>query len=69
MRYFPAHVPYGRVFRLWDQSVAARRYRSILAREWQPYLDGRRTFADAISRIVRALPPQTTARSASTGSR
>lgn len=53
---YPGHVPFADVFRLWNQNDAARSYRVILRREWQPYLDGRRSFADAVGGIVRSLP-------------
>jgi hypothetical protein len=53
---YPGHVPFADVFRLWNQNDAARSYHAILTREWQPYLDGRRSFADAVGGIVRSLP-------------
>ena len=34
----------------------ARGYRATLAREWRPYLEGRRTLGEAITAIVRTLP-------------
>ena len=60
---FPAHVPYADVFGLWQQNAAARRYRAMLRREWQPFLDGRRSFAAAIDGIARALPAESLNRS------
>jgi hypothetical protein len=54
---YPTHQPYAQVFKLWDQNATARGYRATLAREWEPYLEGRRTFGEAISAIVRTLPP------------
>jgi hypothetical protein len=56
---YPAHQPYAQVFRLWDQNATARGYRTMLAREWGPYLEGRRTLAEAITAIVRTLPQAT----------
>ena len=52
----PDHVPYAERFGLWKQSLSAERYRALLEREWRPHLEGRRSFADAIARIVGALP-------------
>jgi len=52
----PDHVPHAERFGLWKQSSSAERYRALLARVWRPHLEGRRSFADAIARIVGALP-------------
>jgi hypothetical protein len=53
---YPAHQPYAQVFRLWEQNTTARGYRATLNREWEPYLEGRRTLGEAITAIVRTLP-------------
>ena len=50
------HVPHAERFGLWKQSSSAERYRALLARVWRPHLEGHRSFADAIARIVGALP-------------
>ncbi len=55
-RFYPGHVPFADVFRLWNQNDAARSYHAILTREWQPYLDGRRSLDDALGGIIRSLP-------------
>ena len=52
----PDHVPYGERFGVWKQNASADQYRALLQREWRPHLEGRRSFADAIARIVGALP-------------
>lgn len=57
--YVPAHVPYAEAFGIWDQSAPARGYRTLLEREWRPYLEGRTSFPDAITGIVRRLPRAT----------
>jgi hypothetical protein len=54
---YPTHQPYAQVFRVWDQNATARGYRTTLTREWEPYLEGRRTLGEAIRAIVRTLPP------------
>lgn len=60
IRTYPQHKPYARVFGIWNQNPHARQYLATLTREWQPYLDGRRTIADAITGIVQSLPPAST---------
>lgn len=52
----PAYVPYAERFEIWTRNRTAKRYRGLLAREWQPWLDGRRSFAAAISGVVAGLP-------------
>jgi hypothetical protein len=52
----PAHVPYAQVFRLWEQNGTAQKYRALLESEWLPHLQGRRSFAEAIARLVERLP-------------
>ena len=52
----PGHVPYAEKFGVWTQNASAGRYRALLEREWQPHLDGRRTFAEAVARVVERLP-------------
>lgn len=52
----PEHVPYAQVFRLWDQNSTARKYRALLESEWLPHLQGHRSFAEAIARLVERLP-------------
>jgi hypothetical protein len=64
-RFYPAHVPYATAFEIWTQNATARRYHATLAREWQPYLDRRRTFGEAITAIVRTFP-RTVTRAAAT---
>jgi len=53
----PDHVPYAASFGVWKQSADAQRYRALLDREWRPHLQGVRSFAEAISRVVERLPP------------
>jgi hypothetical protein len=53
---YPAHQPYAQVFKFWDRNATARGYRATLAREWRPYLEGRRPLSEAITAIVRTLP-------------
>ncbi|HEU4630707.1 MAG TPA: hypothetical protein VFS08_13230 [Gemmatimonadaceae bacterium] len=52
----PTYVPYAERFGIWTKSRTARRHRGLLAREWQPWLDGRRSFAAAITGVVAGLP-------------
>ena len=52
----PDHVPYAASFGLWKQSADAERYRALLEREWRPHVEGLRSFAEAISRVVERLP-------------
>lgn len=52
----PAHLPYAQVFRLWEQNATAQKYRALLESEWLPHLQGRRSFAEAIARLVERLP-------------
>lgn len=52
----PDHVPYAASFGLWKQSADAERYRALLEREWRPHLQGLRSFAEAIDRVVERLP-------------
>lgn len=54
----PDHVSYADVFGLWKQNSTAQRYRALLESEWLPHLEGRRTFAEAIARIIQRLPRQ-----------
>jgi hypothetical protein len=52
----PGHVPYAETFGIWRRNETVRGYRALIAREWQPYLDGRVGFADAVDRLVVRLP-------------
>ena len=52
----PDHVPYAARFGVWQQSADAARYRALLEREWRPHLQGLRSFAEAIDRVVERLP-------------
>jgi hypothetical protein len=54
----PDHVPYAESFGVWTQNESARRYRALIEREWQPHLEGCRSFAEAVARIVDRLPRQ-----------
>jgi hypothetical protein len=49
----PGHVPYPDHYGVWDRGWT--RYRELLGRCWQPYLDGKSTMDDAIDRLVREL--------------
>lgn len=49
-----AYVLYAQRFGIWTRG-AFPRYLPIVRDEWQPYLDGRRSFADAIDAIVRRV--------------
>lgn len=46
------HTPFAEQFGVWTRSQFTRRCRAIIEREWQPYLSGSRSFADAVAGIV-----------------
>jgi hypothetical protein len=54
-RMIPAHVPYAEKNGLWERVPDFRRALPVLRRGWQPYLDGKITFADAIELCVATL--------------
>lgn len=52
----PTHVPFANAFRIWDRNGTSRRYRELIEREWQPYLNGSRPFCETISALIHDLP-------------
>lgn len=48
----PTHVPYGERFGIWAQNRAAQQLHRAIAREWGPYVEGRRSFAEGIRGLV-----------------
>jgi hypothetical protein len=52
----PEHVPWADAFGVWRRNAAVRAYRTLIEREWRPYLLGRATFADAVAGLVSGLP-------------
>jgi hypothetical protein len=54
-RMIPAHVPYAEKNGLWERVADLKRALPVLRRGWQPYLDGKITFADAIELYVATL--------------
>lgn len=55
-RALPGHPGYARTYGIWDQNDRARAFRTLLAREWRPWLDGERTFRDAVAAVVAGTP-------------
>jgi hypothetical protein len=51
----PSHVPFAEAFGIWRRNDGTRAYRELIAREWQPYLSGTRSFAAAVTEVVRQL--------------
>lgn len=51
----PPHVPYAERFGIWTQGPLAARFHDALARQWRPYLEGRRTLAEAAAALVNAV--------------
>lgn len=49
------YTPFAEHFGVWSRNQLTRRYRVIIEREWQPYLSGTRSFADAVGGIVGQL--------------
>lgn len=47
-RAMPEHVPYGEKNGLWDRVPDFRRALPLLQRIWQPYLDGKTSFEEAV---------------------
>jgi hypothetical protein len=52
----PDHVPFAEAFGIWRRNDASRRYHELIEAAWRPYLSGARSFSEAISATVRALP-------------
>ena len=52
----PDHVSYAETFGVWTQNASAERYRAVIEGEWQPHLEGRRSFAEAVARVIERLP-------------
>lgn len=52
-RDLPEHTPYAEKHGLWDRGWQT--HLAVIRRHWQPYLDGRVGFDDAISGMVREL--------------
>jgi hypothetical protein len=53
----PAYTPYPFRLGIWMRGSFPR-YLPIIRDEWQPYLDGRRSFNSAISSLVQRLSPR-----------
>jgi len=53
-RLFPGHTPYAEVAGLWRRNPMAP-VLPVLRTHWQPFLDGRSSFEEAIRAIVAAL--------------
>jgi hypothetical protein len=53
--FVPEHVSFADAFGIWGRNDASRRCHDLIGREWQPYLSGTRTFADAVAAVVRGL--------------
>jgi hypothetical protein len=51
----PKHIPYAVGNGLWDRVADFKRALPLLRRTWQPYLDGKITFADAVQRYATAF--------------
>jgi hypothetical protein len=47
----PGYVPYADKAKLWDQLPGGEALRV----EWQPYLDGQRSFEEGIARLCAAV--------------
>jgi len=52
----PEHVPWADTFGVWRRNATVRAYRTLIEREWRPYLLGRTGFDQAIDRLVGGLP-------------
>jgi hypothetical protein len=50
----PSYVPYAFRFGIWTRGSFSE-YLPVLRDEWQPYLDGHRSFDDAIMRLVARI--------------
>jgi hypothetical protein len=51
----PDYVPFAERFGIWSRNDRTRRYHAVIEQEWQPYLSGERTFADAIGALVQRV--------------
>jgi len=51
----PDYLPFAERFGIWTRNDRTRRYRAVIEQEWQPYLSGERTFADAICALVQRI--------------
>jgi hypothetical protein len=54
-RMIPQHVPYAEKNGLWGRIPDFTRALPVLQRSWQPYLDGRMTFADALQQYAASF--------------
>jgi len=54
-RMIPGHVPYAEKNGLWDRVADFRRALPVLQSSWQPYLDGKITFAEAVQRYAASF--------------
>ncbi len=52
----PAHVPYAVKNGVWDRG-SFRGMKAVLEKYWQPYIDGRSSFDDAIVAVCRSKDP------------
>jgi hypothetical protein len=54
-RLLPEHVPYAEKYGLWDRVPDFKRALPVLRQYWQPYLDGKTTFDEAVAGYAAAL--------------
>jgi hypothetical protein len=54
-RMIPGHIPYAEKNGLWVRVADFTRALPVLQRAWQPYLDGKITFADAVQRYATSF--------------
>jgi hypothetical protein len=51
----PRYAGFAEEFGVWQRNALTREYHRIIAREWQPYLSGQRSFAEAIVGLVERI--------------